>query len=297
LARLAALGSVVGSFVPGDVIRALRLAVQRRVCLVGQATAEASRLEKLLEDACLKLSAVSSKPLTKTGREILDQICAGVTDPGTLAEGSRLRVSRERLEEALANRNQLWHAEMIRSHLRAIDHLDGEAAAVAAEIEMLVDPFRAERDLLVTVPGVSQTLANEILAEIGADMSVFPTPRHLVAWAGVAPGSNESAGVVKPARCRAGDNHLKRALGLAVMAAIKRGESHIAARHRRLRARRGHPKAMVAATRTRLTAIWHILNDAVPHADLGAHFYDRRDSERAIARLQARIDALTAAAE
>ncbi|MDR2374734.1 MAG: IS110 family transposase [Bifidobacteriaceae bacterium] len=292
LARLAALGSVSGSFVPPDLIRGLRLATRRRVTLVGQATAEASRLEKLLEDCCLKLSAVSSKLLTKTGRSVLDQICGGVTDPAKLAAGSKLRVSREDLEEALANRVQPWHAEMIRSHLRTIDHLEAEAAAAEAEIEMLVEPFKADRDLLETVPGVCRTLANDILAEIGPDMSVFPSAAHLASWAGVAPGSNESAGVVKSARCRDGNNHLKRAIGIATMAAVKRDDNHVAARYKRLRYRKGHPKALVAAMRTMLTAIWHILNDGVPYKDLGADFYDRRDTERTIARLQARIDAL-----
>lgn len=294
LSRLAALGSVTGSFVPSGLIRALRLATRRRVTLVGQATAEASRLEKLLEDGCLKLSAVASKLLTKTGRGILDQICDGVTNPAALAEGSRLKVSQERLEEALGNRVQPWHAEMIRSHLRVIDQLGEEIAAIQSEIDMLIEPFHTERDLLCTVPGICQSLANDIIAEIGTDMSVFPTAGHLASWAGVAPGSNESAGVVKSARCRDGNNHLKRALGLAVMGAINRSDNRIAARYRKLRARKGHPKALVAAMHTIVVAIWHILNNGVPYKDLGADYYDRRDTERTIARLQARIDALQA---
>jgi transposase len=296
LARLAALGSVAGSFVPPVLIRGIRLATRRRVSLVGQATAETARLEKLLEDTCLKLSAVSSSLLTKTGRGILDAVCAGQTDPSKLADGSRLRVGRKDLEEALANRVLPWHAEMIRSHLRVIDNLGAETAAAEAEIEMLIAPFKAERDLLTTVPGVCANLAAAIIAEIGVDMSVFPTAGHLASWAGVAPGSNESAGVVKSTRCRDGNNHLKRALGLAAFSAVNRADSYLAARYRRLRARKGHPKALVATMRSMLVAIWHILKNRVPFEDLGADFYDRRDTERAIARLQARIDTLQAAA-
>jgi transposase len=291
LARLAALGMLAGSFVPPEQIRALRLVTRRHVKLTQQRTAEIARLEKLLEDMRLKLSSVSSSLLTKTGRKILDAICQGQTDPKVLARGSRLHTPMSELIEALACAPQPYHLTLIKGHLRLIDQLDAEIAALSEQTTILIEPVRSARDLLTTIPGVSEELANQMIAEIGADMSMFPTPGHLASWAGVAPGSNESAGISKSAKCRRGNNHLKRALGLATNTAVK-GNNFLATRYRRIVSRQGKPTAQVAIMHSMTTAIWHMLTNSQPFTDLGADFSDRRDTKRTIARLEARLEAL-----
>jgi transposase len=272
------------SFVPPPAIRRLRDLTRYRADLVATQTAEKQRVEKLLEDAQIKLSVVASDIFGVSGRAMMAALIAGERDPKVLARmaRTRLRAKLSLLEEAFYGRFSDHHAFLLRTMLARIDQASADIAAVEAKIEEQIAPFAAAADRLDEICGVGRTAAQVIIAEVGTDMSRFPTAGHLVSWARYAPGVKESAGKKKgKATTGHGNPYLARVLGEAAVAA-GRTNTFLGERYRRLAKRRGTKKAIVAVGRSILIIVWHLLSDPQAHFhDLGPGFYDTRiDAER-----------------
>ena len=284
LAKLAERGMLRPSFVPPEPIRRLRDLTRYRTDLVGERTAEKQRVEKLLEDAQIKLSVVASDSFGVSGRAILAALVAGERRPARLADlaRGRLRGKRAELTEALTGRFTDHHAFLLARMLRRIDELDGDIAELDQRIAEEIRPFAALLSRLTEIPGVATTSASAILAEVGADMSRFPTPGHLASWARFAPGVAESAGKKKGRSSTGhGDRYLARALGEAAVCAA-RTNTFLGERYRRIARRRGAARAQVAVARSILTIVWHLLADPTArYHDLGSgHYQQRTDKNR-----------------
>lgn len=292
LAQLAAHGLVRASFVPPEPIRELRDLTRARATIVRERTREIQRIEKVLEDAGIKLSSVASALTGVSGRLMLDALVAGERDPHVLAglAKAKLRNKTPALVEALTGRFRDHHAFLVKLHLDQLDHDNEAIDELTKRIEVVIAPFRSIRDALTTIPGFSTRVADVVIAETGGDMSVFPTAAHLASWAGVCPGSNESAGRVKSTKTRPGNNHLKGALGIAALSASRQKNTYFAVKYRRIAARRGPVKAVVAIEHTMLVAVWNMLSTGQVFEDLGADYYTKRKpdktKERAIAQLR-----------
>jgi transposase len=279
LAKVAERQMIRPSFVPPPQIRLLRDLTRYRADLVNARTAEKNRVEKLLEDAQIKLSVVASDIFGVSGREMLAALLAGQRDPKALAQlaRSRMRTKIGLLEEAFVGHFTDHHAFLLRTMLARIDETSADIAAVEAHIEQLVAPFAPTVERLDEIPGVGRTAAHIIIAEIGLDMSRFPTPAHLCSWARFAPGVKESAGRKKGnATTGHGNPYLARVLGEAAVGA-RHTDTFLGERYRRIARRRGKKKAIVAVGRSILVIVWHLLSD--PEArfhDLGPDFYDTR---------------------
>jgi transposase len=316
LCELGAHGLLRASFVPPPAVRELKDLVRTRTTVVRLRGQEVQRLEKLLEDSAIKLSSVITDLMGVSGRAMLEALVAGERDPARLAAlgDKRLKASAEVLEEALTGRFTGHHAYLVRLHLDLIDSYaakikdldqrieayfkaDGPAQGADAGSEPRPSgadrtSWAAKRDLLSTIPGVSTTVAEQILAETGPDMAPFATPQRLASWAGVAPGSNESAGRVKSAKCRKGDTYLKGALGVAAMAAARTKDTFASARYKRIRSRRGHMKALVAIERHIIESVWRILTTGQPYLELGGDYYIKRRPGAAIRKAVEQLQAL-----
>ena len=273
---------VRGSFVPPEPIRQLRDLTRTRTTVVRARAKEIQRLEKLLEDAGIKLSSVASDITGVSGRAMLEALIAGQRDPGELAELAkrRLRCKIPELIEALTGRFVEHHGFLARLHVDLIDQHTHAVEELTARIEVVIEAFRGARDLIVTIPGISVLVADVIIAETGADMSRFPTAGHLASWAGTCPGSNESAGRVKSTKTRPGNPYLKGALGVAAMSAARSKDTYLAAKYRRIASRRGPVKAIVAVEHAMLIAIWNMITNGVFYEDLGGDFYTRRNPDK-----------------
>jgi len=283
LAQLGAHGLVRASFVPPAPIRELRDLTRTRTSITRERSREILRLEKLLEDAGIKLSAVASDLTGVSSRAMLQALVDGQRDPVVLADLAqrRMRSKIPVLTEALTGRFGEHHAFLTRMHLALIDQHTAAIAELTERIEVVIEPFRGFRELICSIPGISTTVADIVTAETGADMSRFPTAAHLASWAGTSPGSHESAGVVKSTRTRPGNSHLKGALGIAAMAASRSHDTYLSARYRRIASRRGPLKAVVALEHAMLIAVWHMARDGTLYDDPGADFYTRLRPERA----------------
>lgn len=294
LAQLGAHGLVRGSFVPPEPIRALRDLTRARTAITRERSRETQRLEKLLEDAGIKLSAVASDILGVSGRAMLEALVAGQSDPAVLADLAkrRLRVKIPALTEALTGRFTDHHAFLVRIHLDLIDQHTAAITELTERIETVMEPFRGFRDLICTIPGISILTADVVVAETGADMSVFPTAAHLASWAGVSPGHHESAGKTKSSRTRPGNPYLQGALGTAAMSCAQHPDTFLGARYRRIAARRGPMKANVAIQRTILVTIWHMAHTGALYDDPGADYYTRLHPERAKRRALHQLEAM-----
>ncbi|WP_204009955.1 IS110 family transposase [Virgisporangium aurantiacum] len=295
IAELVEHGLVRPSFVPPPPIRRLRDLTRYRSELVHERTREAQRLEKLLEDAGIKLSVVASDILGVSGRAMLEALIAGERDPHQLADLAkrRMRVKIPQLVEALTGRFGDHHAFLARAMLNRIDAANATINDLSSRIEAECTPFRRQLERLHTIPGVSQRTAEVIIAETGVDPSQFTTAAHLASWAGVCPGNNESAGRHMSGRTRPGDTWLKAALGEAAMAASRTKNTYLAARYRRVAARRGNKRALVAVAHTILIATWHMLTHDLTYHDLGGdYFIQRQDHTRQTRRLTARLNQL-----
>jgi transposase len=292
LAELGAHGLVRASFVPPPQIRELRDLTRTRSTLLRDRARELQRLEKDLEDTQVKLSSVVSDLNGVSARDILAAIVAGETNPEKLADLAqpRLKVSRANLVEALTGRVTAHHRYLIKFHLRQIDQHSAALADLNAHLEEVMAPFRAARELLVSIPGISTTSADVIIAETGADMTTYPTAEHLCSWAGLSPGLHQSAGRVKHVSTRPGNVHLQAALGTAALCAARSRKTFFSARYRRIAARRGKKKALVAVERSILTAVWHMLTTGAYYQDPGPDYYTRHTTHtrtsRAIRELQ-----------
>lgn len=267
------------SFVPPLPIRQLRDLTRYRVDLVNACTAEKNRVEKLLEDACIKLSVVASDIFGVSGRDMLAALAAGERDPEVLAQfaRSRMRGKISDLEEAFTGYFTDHHAYLLSKMLARIDQISADIAELEDKISEQIAPFAHAADQLDEIPGIGRIAAHVILAEIGLDMTRFATPGHLASWARFAPGVKESAGKKKGAGSTGhGNPYLARVLGEAAVCAGKT-DTFLGERYRRIARRRGRKKAVVAVGRSILVIIWHLLSD--PDArfnDLGSDFYDNR---------------------
>jgi len=286
IAQLLECGLLRGSFVPPPPIRELRDLTRYRKALLQDRTREANRLHKVLQDAGIKLATVATDILGVSGRAMLTALVIGTTDPTVLADLARgaLRKKLPALRQALTGRFRAHHAFLVTQLLAHLDYLDETIATLSAEIAGHLSPFAPEVTRLQTIPGVKQRTVENLLAEIGVDMSPFPTAGHLTSWAGLCPGNNESAGKRRRGRTRKGDRWLKITLLEAALAAIRVKGSALGARYRRICRHRGHKIAIVAVAHAILEIVWHLLTKGTTYHELGATYLDRRDKEQAARR-------------
>jgi len=279
LCKVAERGMIRPSFVPPPEIRRLRDVTRYRIDLVGARTAEKQRVEKLLEDAQIKLSVVASDIFGVSGREMMAALVGGQTNPKALAQlaRGRLRAKLDTLEEAFTGHFTGHHAFLLGRMLARIEGLNADIAELETKIEEMVAPFAAAVQKLDEIPGVGPTAAHIILAEIGLDMSRFPTAAHLSSWAHLAPRVKESAGKKKgKSSTGRGNRYLARVLGEAAVAAGKT-DTFLGERYRRLARRKGKKRTIVAVGRSILVIIWHLLSDPeIRFHDLGSDFYHNR---------------------
>ena len=296
LCKVGERGMLRPSFVPPPPIRVLRDLTRYRIDLVGVRTAEKNRVEKLLEDAQIKLSVVASDIFGVSGRDMMAALIGGQRDPKVLAQlaRGRMRAKISDLQEAFTGRFTDHHAFLLTKMLARIDAIDADIAEVEARIEEQVAPFAEAVTRLDAIPGVGVTAARAIIAEIGLDMSRFPTAGHLASWAKFSPIISESAGKKKGKNSTGkGNRYLARTLGECAVAAAKTN-TFLGERYRRIARRRGKKKAIVAVGRSILIIIWHLLSDPmVDFVDLGPDFYDTRaGTQRAIRNHVRHLEAL-----
>ncbi len=333
LCKVAERGMCSPSYVPAGPLRRLRLFTRYRSAAVGERTREMQRVEKLLEDTQIKLSVVASDIFGVSGRAMLDALVAGERNPGVLADlaRSRLRAKKKKLERAFQGNLAAHHVTLLRMMLDRIDRLSADITTLDMEItntlveidddpghpsgtgrvdpgtnEILTaqaqpsgsggDPDTGRLSLaarIAEIPGIGLPTAHAIIAEVGVDVSAFPTPGHLASWAGLAPKARESAGRAKPGKTAKGNRYLAGALGQVVLSQA-RTRTFYGARYRRIRASRGPQKAIVAVSRSVLTAIWHLAKDPnARYRDLGADYYEkRRDTRKQVASHVRRLEHL-----
>jgi transposase len=294
IADLLAHGLIRASFVPPQPIQELRDLTRTRKQLTREVVQHTQRIQAVLEEANVKLSSAITDVLGMSGRRILKAIVAGETDPVKLAGlgGSRLAASRSDLADALHGRVREHHRFLIDQHLKTIEQLEATIAAFDARIEAALRPFRDAIERLKEIPGLSETSAQILIAEIGTDMNQFPTAGHLLSWAGLVPRLDESAGKRRSTRVRKGAPWLKPVLVQCAWAAARKKNSYFQAQFLRLKARCGPKKAVVAVAASLLATAYHMLADGTCYQDLGADHFARRDPARAVAKLANRIRSL-----
>jgi transposase len=295
LADVAAHGMVRPSFVPPAEIRELRELTRYRKTQADARAREIQRLEKALQDAGLKITSVASSVWSMSSREMIEALISGTRDPAVLAQMAKgvMRKKIPELEEALAGHFGAHHAILCRQIIDHIDFLDGSITALTEEITTRLVPFEAAVAVVTSIPGIARTTAEVIVAETGADMSRFPSPGQLCAWAGVAPATYESAGKRRPAGTRHGSEWLRRALIESARAGARTKGSYYSAQYSRIARRRGPNKAAVAVANSMLFTIWHLLSNGQLFEDPGAEYFERRKDPAVEAkRLARRIEAL-----
>lgn len=288
-------GLVRPSFVPPQEIRDLRDLTRYRKTLINQRGSEAQRLEKMLQDAGVKLSSVATSITGVSGRAMLKALVEGTHDPEMLADLAKgvLRRKLPALKEALAGKFRPHHALIVSEILSHIDYIDEAIERLSEEVDRLVAPFARKIELLDTIPGANRRTAEVLLAEIGPDMTRFPTHRHLASWAGMCPGNNESAGKRLSGRTRKGSKWLRTALVESGKAASRSKGSYFSAHYARIKGRRGHGKATVAVAHSLLVVAYYVLLREVPYQDLGAdHLLTRDASEGYNRRLVRQLEQL-----
>jgi transposase len=286
LAQLLEHGLLRGSFVPPAPIRELRDLTRYRKSLIQERAREANRVHKLLEDAGIKLATVARDVLGMSGRAMLEALVQGTRDPAVLAElaRGRMRAKLPALRQALAGYFRPHHAFLTTQILAHLDPLEQTIDTLSERIAVVLAPFADAVQRLDTIPGVNQRTAEVLVAEIGVDMSRFPSDRHLASWAGLCPGNHESAGKHKTGQTRKGNIWLRGALVEAALGATRTKNSAVAARYRRVLRHRGHKKAIVAVAHNLLITAYHVLASHTTYQELGADYYDRRYSERVARR-------------
>jgi transposase len=277
-------GLIRKSFVPSKSFRDLRDLLRYRRGLVGAASTERNRLLKVLEMANIKLACVATDVFGVSGRRMLNALLKGDSTPEEMAQlaKGRLRDKRESLELALRGSLDEHHRCMLQMQLQRIERTEEEVKALDREIDARLEPYRLQHELLRQIPGVDWLVAAVIIAELGVDMTVFPTVRHASAWAGVCPGNNQSGGKTKAAAVRKGNVYLKTALVQAALGAARTGGSYYKNKYFRLRARRGPKRAAMAIAHKILIAVYQVLSTGTPYKELGELYLDRRN-RRAVA--------------
>jgi transposase len=291
LADLLAHGLIRGSFVPDAQTQEMRGLLRTRKQIVRERTSHIQRLQKTLEDANIKLDSAISDIMGLSGRAMIEALIAGTIDPDELAALAhrRIKAPADTLREALRGRVTKHHRFLLRLHLQQIDTFDTAIAEIDAEVDANVEPFRTALRLLTTIPGVSDLSARTIIAEIGNDMTRFPTDGHLISWAGLCPRNDESAGKRRSNRMRKGAPWLKTALIQCAWAGVRKKGGYLQAQFHRLRARRGAKKAIGAVAASILTAIYHMLINGTLYQDPGGDYFDKRTKTTQTKRLVARL--------
>jgi transposase len=292
LAELLAYGLIRASFVPDGQTQELRALLRTRRQLVRERSRHIQRIHKILEDANIKIDAALSDILGKSGRAMLNAMVAGETDPVRLAglAHPNVKCPQAKLQEALNGRVTRHHRFLLQLHLRQIDGLYAALGTMDGEIEANLAPFRIAVEIVSTHPGVNKLSAQGIIAEIGIDMSRFPTAGHLLSWACMCPRNDESAGKRRSNRLRKGAAWLKTTLVQCAHAAKNKKGSYYQAQYHRLRSRRGPQKAICAVAASILTAIYHMLKDGTVYQDLGADHFNRRSKTTQTQRLVRRLE-------
>jgi transposase len=287
-------GLLRGSFIPSPEQRQLRDLTRYRTHLVEERARVTNRLQMVLEDANVKLAAVVTDVRGVSARAILEALVAGESDPTTLADlaRGRLRAKRELLSRAVVGRFTAHHAFLIAEHLSQLDYLDEAMERVSVEIAQRLQAEQDAIELLDTVPGIGRRAAEIIIAEIGTDLGRFPSAKHLASWAGMCPGNAESGGKRLSGKTRKGNRWLRQVLiEIAHVAAKTRG-TYLAAQYRRIAARRGKKRALVAVAHTVLVIIYHILTRREPYRDLGEAYFDHLERQHVERRLVRRLERL-----
>lgn len=294
LAELLAHGLIRGSFVPPTDIQDVRDLTRTRKQLVRERARHVQRLQKTLEDANIKLTGVITDIMGKSGRAVLAALVSGEDDPQKLASlvDRRVKASPQQLMDALQGRVRDHHRFVLELHLKQIDALSSAIGELEGRLGKELDPFREPAALLETIPGVSGTAAQTLIAEMGVDMTRFPTANHLVSWAGLCPKNDESAGKRRSTRIRKGAAWLKTVLVQCAWAAVRSKDTYLRSTFYRLRARRGAMKAIVAVAAAILRSAYFMLTRNEPYAELGSHHYEKRERAKSITRLLRRLDTL-----
>jgi transposase len=294
IADLLAHGLIRSSFVPPVAIHELRDLTRTRKQLVREVAQHTLRIQKVLEDANLKLTSVISDVLGMSGRAMIEAIIRGEQDADKLADLSqgRLKASRAAVVAALQGRVTPHHRFLLRLHLTHVDAVNAAVREVEARLGEALAPFQAAVDRVMTIPAVGCTVARVIVAEIGFDMSRFPTAGHLISWAGLCPRQQESAGKRLSTRTRPGNPWLKTTLVQVAWVAARTRNTYLRAQFLRLKSRRGPKKAILAVAASILTAAYHILKDEVTYHDLGADYFERRDQTKLARHLIRRLEHL-----
>ena len=279
---------------PPAAIRQLRDLTRYRKRLIQTHSAECQRIQKTLEDAGIKLDSVATYVLGASGRAMLSALVAGERDPGVLAElaKGRLRAKLPQLRQALRGRFGDHHALLVRLALEHLAQLEASIAELDSHIDRVLAPFAQARDRLDTITGVGKRAAECIIAEIGTDMSVFPTAGHLASWAGRCPGNNLTGGKRRSGKPTRGNRWLGEVLIECAWAAARSRDTYLAAQYWRLARRIGKKKAAVAVGHSILVIAWHLLTDNCDYQDLGGDYFVRRDAERQRQRAVAQLQAL-----
>ena len=302
LVQLLECGLLAGSFIPPADVKAARDVIRYRAKVVQSKTSEVQRLGNVLQDAGIKIDSVASSIVTKSGRAMIESLIDGERRPEVLADLAlgRMRVKIPDLALALEGRFGEHHALMCRLHLDHIDHLDAMIAKLDAQIEAMMAPFRAARDLLTSIPGIGRLAAAAVISETGADIGeFFPGAAHLASWAGMCPGNHESAGKHRSGKRRKGNQHLQPILVECSWAAVRHPGYLKALYHRHVmkwggyRSQLAKKKAIIVVAHAILVIIWHVLTTGKPYDELGEDYFTRRqDPERETRRLVARLEAL-----
>jgi transposase len=287
-------GLLQGSFIPSAQQRALRDLTRYRTTLTDERSREVNRVQKVLEDANLKLASVASDVMGVSGRAILNELLKGHTEPGLLAElaKGRLREKRKLLEKALVGTLQPHHRFLLIQHLGHIDFLDEQLARLDAEIAEQIRPFEAALLRWDQLPGINRRIAEVIIAEVGADLHQFPDAQHLASWAGLCPGNNESGGKRKSGRTRKGSVWLRRGLVEAAHGAARSKQKYFSGLYHRLAGRRGKKRALVAVAHSLLVTGYHMITRDQDYQDLGPNYFDERNKEAVMRRAVKRLENL-----
>ena len=302
LVQLLECGLLAGSFIPPADIKAARDVIRYRAKVVQSRTSEVQRLGNVLQDAGIKIDSVASSITTKSGRAMIESLIDGERRPEVLADLAlgRMRVKIPDLAMALEGRFGEHHALMCRLHLEHIDHLEAMIAKLDAQIEAMMAPFRTQRDLLTTIPGIGPLAAAAVISEAGADIrEFFPDAAHLASWAGMCPGNHESAGRHRPGKRRKGNRHLQPVLVECAWAAVRHDGYLKSLYHRHVmkwggyRSQLAKKKAIIVVAHAILVIIWHVLATGQPYDELGEDYFTRRqDPERETRRLVQKLEAL-----
>ena len=282
IAKLLQHGLIAGSFIPARWQREMRDLTRERANLVNEKTRIANRIQKILEDANVKLGSVASDVLGVSGRAMLEALAGGETRPDVLAEMARGRL-RDKLPElraAFSGATTDHHRFLISFELRRLKAVEADIEFLSARIEAVTRPFEAALLLLETLPGVKQRTAENLLAEIGAEVTPFPTAGHLASWAGICPGNKESAGKRMSGKTTKGNRWCRRAITEAAWAAAHTKKTYFGAQFRRLAGRRGKKRAIIAVAHSLITAIFHMLQRGTVYEELGPTYFDTMDTAR-----------------